>query len=118
MEEVNSSLYTARIPTNKGKAFQRQSSECILLGYADDAKAYQMMEISTKRCFIERSVQLNEDLLHDLQPTEEEGIITQSIPFVDDDVLTNILDSVLEDEDQDDQDLDIENESQQNLDPN
>ena len=28
----------ATIPTDKGKAFQAQSSECILLGYVDDAK--------------------------------------------------------------------------------
>ena len=46
-----------------------------------------------------------------------EGIITPSIPFADDDVLTNILDSESEYEDQDDQDIENENEPQVDLDP-
>ena len=46
----------ARIPMDKRKAFQAQSSECIFLGYADDEKYYKLMEVSTRRCFIERSV--------------------------------------------------------------
>ena len=76
------------------------------------------MEIVTKKCFIERSVQFEEDQVHDPQPTEEEeGIITQSISFSYDDVSTNI--SYLESkyEDQDDQYLDIDNEAQLDLDP-
>ena len=64
----------AKISFDKRKSFKPQSSECILLGDADDAKYYKFMEISTKRCFIEQSVQFNEDPLHDLQPIEEEGI--------------------------------------------
>ena len=44
-------------PTKKRRAFQDQSSECILLGYADDAKAYKLMDISTKKCFIECIIQ-------------------------------------------------------------
>ena len=46
----------ARIPLDKRKAFQAQSSEYILLGYAEDEKAYKLMEVATRRCFIERSV--------------------------------------------------------------
>ena len=46
----------ARIPLDKRKAFQAQSSKCILLRYADYAKAYKLMEVATRRCFIERSV--------------------------------------------------------------
>ena len=42
----------AIIPSDKRKAFQPQSSECILLGYADDAKAYTLMDLATKKCFI------------------------------------------------------------------
>ena len=63
----------ARIPYDKRKSFQPQSSEWILLGYADDAKAYKLMEIATRRCFIERSVKFNEDPLQDMQLVEEEG---------------------------------------------
>ena len=33
----------ARIPLDKRKAFQAQSSEYILLGYAEDAKAYKLI---------------------------------------------------------------------------
>ena len=50
----------AKIPMDKRKVFQVQSSECILLGYADDAKAYKLMELATRKFFIERSVQFEE----------------------------------------------------------
>ena len=51
----------AKIPINKRKAFQDQSSKCIMLGYVEDAKSYKLMEVSTRKCFIERSVQFEED---------------------------------------------------------
>ena len=51
----------ARIPLGKRKAFQAQSSECILLGYAEDEKYYKLMEVAARRCFIERSVHFEED---------------------------------------------------------
>ena len=47
----------AKIPLDKRKAFQAQSSEFILLGYVEDEKSYKMMDFETKICFIERSVQ-------------------------------------------------------------
>ena len=50
------------------------------------------MKIATKKCFTECSIQLEKDHMHDPQPAEE-GIITQSFPFADDDILTNISDS-------------------------
>ena len=46
----------ARIPIDKRKAFESQSSNCILLGYAEDEKEYKLMEVATRKCFIERSV--------------------------------------------------------------
>ena len=51
----------ARIPLEKRKAFQAQSSECILLGYAEDAKSYKLMEVATRKCFIEQSFRFEED---------------------------------------------------------
>ena len=48
--------------------------------------------------------------MHDIQPSEGEGINTQLIPFA------NLSDSESKYEDQDDQDIDIENEFQ--ADPN
>ena len=64
------------------------------MGYADDAKAYKLMELATKNFFIERSVQCEEDWVHYPQPIEEEeDIISHPFQFLDDDdVLTNILD--------------------------
>ena len=71
------------------------------------------MEIATKRSFIERIIQFNQDLLHDRHLAEEEGIINQSIPFPYADVSTNNSYSKSKDEDQY-QDIDIENEGQAN----
>ena len=58
----------AQIPLDKRKAFQDQSSEFILLGYAEYPKSYKFMEVVTRRCFIERSVQFKEDQLYDTPP--------------------------------------------------
>ena len=60
-----------------------------------------LMEIATKKCFIEHSVQFEEYQVHDPQPAEE-GLITPSNPFADNDSFTNISDSKYEEEDRDD----------------
>ena len=77
----------ARIPLDKRNSFQSQSRKCILLGYANDAKSYKLMEVATRRCLIERSVQFKEDQLHDTPPTTQEGITISPPIFDDDDVL-------------------------------
>ena len=78
----------AIIPFYKRKSFQDQSSEYILLGYTEDAKAYKLMEVSTRKCFIERSVQFEKDQLCHAPPYEaQEGITTLTLPFDDDDLL-------------------------------
>ena len=74
------------------------------------------MDIATKKCFIERNIQFEEYRVHDPKLVEE-GIITQSNPFVDNDFYTNILDLESEEEGQYDQDLDVENEPQVDPDP-
>ena len=51
----------ARIPTEKRKAFQAQSRECIMLGYDDDVMAYKLMNLTTKKRFIKHNVQFEED---------------------------------------------------------
>ena len=82
----------ARIPIDKRKAFQSQSRECILLGYAEYEKAYNLMELATRKCFIERSVQFEEDQLFDLRPSEaQEGLTTLPLPF-DDDIFSHVSD--------------------------
>ena len=104
------------MPVDKGKAFQAQSSECILLGYVEDGKAYKLMELATRKCFIERSVQFEEDHMCDPPSFEaQEGITTLKLYF-DDDYLLHV--SYSDEEDQDQNDLGIEDEPHEILDPN
>ena len=73
------------------------------------------MEVATRKCFIEMSVQFEEDQLCDAPPSEaQEGITTLPLPF-DDDILSHVLDS--DEEEQDQHDLDIEVIPHENLDP-
>ena len=53
----------ARIPTEKRKALQPQSQECLFVGYSEDSKGYKLINLSTKKSFIERSVQFQEEPL-------------------------------------------------------
>ena len=100
-----------RIPIDKRKAFQAQSKECILLGYAEDGKAYELMEVANRKCFIERSVQFEEDQLYDAPPSKaQEGINTLPPTFDDDDLLHV---SYLDEEDQDQYEPAIEIESRE-----
>ena len=46
-----------KIPMDKRKAFEAWSRECILLGYTEDEKAYKLMELATRKFFIECTVQ-------------------------------------------------------------
>ena len=60
------------------------------------------MEIETRKCFIECSVQFEEDHFFDLPPYKaKEGKTTLPLPF-DDDVLSHVSDSYEEDKDQHD----------------
>ena len=46
----------ARIPIEKRKALQPQSQECLFFGYSKDSKGYKLINLSTNKSFIERSV--------------------------------------------------------------
>ena len=105
----------AKIPLDKWKAFQAQSSECILLGYVDDEKAYKIMEVATRICFIERSVQFKEDHLHDTPPVAHESITIYPPIFDNDDDVLQVSDS--DEEDHIEHDPIIETRSQDILDP-
>ena len=73
------------------------------------------MEVATRRCFVERSVQFKEDQLHDTPPASHEGItISPSIFYNDDDVLQV---SYSNEEDHIQHDPVIETKSQEILDP-
>ena len=53
----------ARIQTEKRKDLQPQSQECLFVGYSEDSKGYKMIKFITKKYFIERSVQFQEEPL-------------------------------------------------------
>ena len=55
------------------------------MGYAEDAKEYKLMEVATRKRFIERSVQFEEDELFDTPPSKaQKAITTLPLPFDDD----------------------------------
>ena len=73
------------------------------------------MELATRKCFIERSVQFEEDQLFELPPSEaQEGITTLPLLF-DDDILSHV--SYSNEEEQYQHDLDIEVVPHEDLDP-
>ena len=53
----------ARIPTEKRKDLQPQIQECLFVGYSKDWKGYKLINLSTNKAFIERSVQFQEEPL-------------------------------------------------------
>ena len=74
------------------------------------------MKVATRRCFIERSVQFEEDQLHDTPLAAQEGITISATIFYDDDDVLQVSDS--DEEDHIQHDPIIETESQDILDPN
>ena len=106
----------AIIQLDKREAFQAQSSEFILMGYVEDAKAYKLMGVATRRCFIERSVQFEEDQFYDTPPAAQGGI-TISPPIFDDDDVLHVSYLVEEDHIQHDPVIEIESQESPDLDP-
>ena len=53
----------ARIPIEKRKALQPQSQECLVFWYYKDSKGYNLINLSTNKAFIERSVHFQEEPL-------------------------------------------------------
>ena len=74
------------------------------------------MEVATRRCFIEISVQFEEDQLHDTPPVAHEGITISVLIFHDDDDVLQV--SYSDEEDHIQHDPAIETDSQEILDPN
>jgi hypothetical protein len=50
------------IPSEKRKALDPQSTECIFVGYPDGVKGYQLIDLSSDRLIIEHSVQFEESV--------------------------------------------------------
>jgi hypothetical protein len=54
----------AMIPSEKRKALDPHNTECIFAGYLDGVKGYKLIDLSTDRLIIERSVQFEESVSH------------------------------------------------------
>jgi hypothetical protein len=59
----------AHIPTDKRKALEPQSVECIFFGYPKGVKRYIFLESHTEKFILSRSVKFEEESLHDFQKT-------------------------------------------------
>ena len=85
----------ARIPTEKRKALQAQSQECLFVGYSKYSKGYNMINFSTHKAFIERSVQFQEEPLAAVEvgesssPPKPLNVSEEIVEFVDSDMCNN-----------------------------
>jgi hypothetical protein len=69
----------AWIPSKKRKALDPQSTECIFLGYPDGVKGYQLIDLSSDRIIIERSVQFEESVSY---VPQQPHVDTFTLPLV------------------------------------
>jgi hypothetical protein len=72
----------ARIPSEKRKALDPQSTECFFVGFPDAMKGYILFDISSDRLIIECSVQFEESFPHAPQQLHADTFI---LPPVRDD---------------------------------
>ena len=63
----------ARIPSYKRKYLQPQSVKCLFIGYTEESKEFQLLNIRTKQIFIERSVRFDEPL-QEVELVEENSV--------------------------------------------
>ena len=63
------------IPSEKRKALDPQSIECIFVGYLDGVKGYRLIDISSDWLIIEWSVQFKESVSHLPQQLHENTFI-------------------------------------------
>jgi hypothetical protein len=67
----------AHIPTNKRKALEPQSVECIFVGYPKGVKGYIFLDSYSEKFTLARSVKFEEESLHDFSehPAEEPLVV-------------------------------------------
>jgi hypothetical protein len=71
----------AQIPSEKMKALDPQSSDCIFVGYPDGVKGYRLIYISSDRLMIECSVQFEENVLHVPQQPHADTFIVPPVRY-------------------------------------
>ena len=85
----------ARIPTEKRKALQPQSQECLFVGYSEDSKGCNIINLITNKDLIERSVQFQEEPLAAVEvgesssPPEPLNVSEETNEFSDSDMSDN-----------------------------
>ena len=74
---------------------QPQSQECLFVGYSEDSKGYNLINLSTNKSFIERSVQFQEEHLAAVEvgesssPPESLIVSGETNEFADSDMSDN-----------------------------
>jgi hypothetical protein len=72
----------AKIPFEKRKTLDPQRTKCIFVGYPDSVKGYKLIDLSSDRLIIERSVQFEESISHVPQQSHADTFV---LPPVRDD---------------------------------
>jgi hypothetical protein len=72
----------ARIPSEKRKELDPQSTKCFFVGYPKNVKGYRLIDISSDRLIIEHSVQFKESVSHVPQQSHADNF---TLPPVQDD---------------------------------
>ena len=88
----------ARIPTEKRKDLQPQSQECLFVRYSKGSKGYKLINLSTNKAFIERSVQFQEEPLVAVEVRESSSspdpfIVSEETNEVDDSNVSDMLET-------------------------
>ena len=74
---------------------QPQSQECLFFGYSEDSKGYKLINLSTNKYFIERSVQFQEEPLVAVEvgesssPPDPLNVSGETNEFLDSDISDN-----------------------------
>jgi hypothetical protein len=95
----------AQIPSEKRKALDPQSTECIFVGYLDDVKGYMLIDLSSDQLIIERSVQFEESVLHAPQQPHADTFIIPPVRHDEHAHADSSSDESFDSEDSDDSDL-------------
>ena len=86
----------AQIPLDKRRALQPQRIECMFIGYPNESKGFNLLDIKTKQIIIERSVKFDEPL-QEVELVKEKTIEfpSYSTEYLDDEIGGDDLDLYL-----------------------
>ena len=99
----------AEIPSEKRKALDPQSTECIFVGYPDGVKGYLLIDLSLDQLIIEHSVQFEESVSH---VPQQPHVGTFVLPPIRDDEHAHADSSLEESDDSDSESVQSDAESE------